>query len=608
MFQINPRTVSPIGPPQEAAPTTESAPIATPFAQVARVSGATGADLAARFGALFGSAPPAFAFYADQGGNSGGATKQSTVAGALTGGAHPPTLRAGSSGPAVRALQHQLNQWRAEQWPKQAPIAENGRFDSKTKQAVADFQKANGIQTGRRQLDLTPNGIADVRVQNRLRLENDPAFTRLDADDKELARAIVTSAHLDGARSEPMFTLLASPSFAGIGESARHAMLETLAYHELHPEPAALTDAALVTEYTRLAGDPAFQKLTPSIQATVVSRLTHIARPMVSVAGLDMPALIRTGIENLKRVSTSPEFGKLPADDQRLVLKALQHEFDDTGVAKAVGSLLRSPRFEALSAEQKTAVLSQVANYPDDRAIGNLERLLAKAWFQGQSLDDQQRSLKAVADLSQHNRGDRDVIDNTLDKLLAAGSDLKLQWGTLSPSTVFGEGNSLTRTLTLSVSRVPAGNQPVPDNWDGRHLVLHTIAHEVSHIVNRDVTRSSSFQHFEIEYRAWAVGFKAEFGHWPTNKEAMERVAHELTAKRGGYEDIKNATGHYHEAMAIFGFLEQLTGLQVNGGNLEDVLKSNPDHWRNWSRYPDDQGKKQSDRPAPLADGNLDNR
>ena len=42
----------------------------------------------------------------------------------------------------------------------------------------------------------------------------------------------------------------------------------------------------------------------------------------------------------------------------------------------------------------------------------------------------------------------------------------------------------------------------------------------------------------EIEYRAWSVGFNAEYGHWPTNKgEAMERVRHELPAQDGGYQD-----------------------------------------------------------------------
>ena len=65
----------------------------------------------------------------------------------------------------MRALQQELNKWRAEQWPKQAPIAENGRYTAETKKAVEEFQRANGLQTGSStKLELTPNGIADTRV------------------------------------------------------------------------------------------------------------------------------------------------------------------------------------------------------------------------------------------------------------------------------------------------------------------------------------------------------------------------------------------------------------------------------------------------------------
>jgi len=45
---------------------------------------------------------------------------------------------------------------------------------------------------------------------------------------------------------------------------------------------------------------------------------------------------------------------------------------------------------------------------------------------------------------------------------------------------------------------------------------------------------------------------------------------------------------------------------EIIAGNIDDILKSNPDNWVNWSRDPDERGTKQSDRPAPLADG--DNR
>jgi hypothetical protein len=406
----------------------------------------------------------------------------------------------------------------------------------------------------------------------------------------------------------PLLTLLADPSFQKTGDPAKYRMLEALANRpaDLESKELGRPDTELVAQYTKLAARPEFQKLDPSIQARVVNQLTNAARPLAAVPGTDPERLFQTEVDNLTRLATSASFGKLAPDDQHLVLRAAAHDPSDTKRSSAIRSLLSDPDFGSLKPEEKTAVLSQVANYPDDRAINNIDRMLAKDWFRDQDLDNKQRSLKTIADLSSH-QGDRTIIDNTLERLLGENSDIKLKWAELKPDRTFGEGDASTRTITLNPKYVPEGNGRVPDNDDGKHLVLHTVAHEVNHILNNDVPRPSSFQHFEIEYRAWAVGFKAEHGHWPTNKEAMERVRHELTAKDGGYQDIKGAIGKFHDGMAIIRFLEQITGRPVNAGNIDDILKSNPDTWANRSRDPDERGMKQSDRLAPLADGNIDN-
>ena len=561
--------------------------------------------------ALFGGLPQSQFFYADANGAGGTGTpgvRHGQASSGSIGGRNPPVLQLVSSGPAVRSLQQELNKWRAEQWPKQKPIAEDGRFTQETKSAVEDFQKANQIQTGTLKLDLTPNGIADVRVQNRLRLENDPAFQKLGPDSKDMARRVLILADRDGAFSVPLLTLLADPSFQKTGDPAKYRMLEALANRPADPESKELwqPNTELVAQYSKLAGRPEFQKLDPSIQAAVINQVTVAARPIVALPSIDPKKTFQTEIDNLTRLATSASFGKLAPDDQRLALRAASHAPFDNKLGSAIRSLLSDPDFGSLKPEEKTAVLSQVANYPDDRAINNINRMLAKDWFRDQDLDNKQRSLKTIADLSSH-QGDRTIIDNTLERLLSENSDIKLKWAKLTPDRTFGEGDASTRTITLNPKYVPQGNDRVPDNDDGKHLVLHTVAHEVNHILNNDVVRPSSFQHFEIEYRAWAVGFKAEHGHWPTNREAMERVRHELTAQDGGYKDIKGAIGKFHDGMAIIRFLEQVTGRPVNAGNIDDILESNPDNWVNWSRDPGERGMKQSDRLAPLADGNIDN-
>lgn len=612
MIEISNRPIGPGGlPSNEVAETTEPGQAAETAQPDPWVAAHADADPVAKFNALFG-APQVLSFYGDKNGASGGGTKTA----AQIGGPNPPALKPGSRGPEVRVLQQELNKWRAEQWPKQPPIAENGRFTAETKKAVEEFQAANRIQTGNgRTLDLRPNGIADVRVQNRLRLENDPAFAKLDSFSKQFARDIVIDADRNGAKSEPLFTLLKDPSFVKIGQQAQYRMLESLGHEPHDPVPGRLSDAARVKEYTKLAALPEFQKLDARTQALVVTLVSNAASPGVAYAGIDMSLRVRAGIDNVTKLATSPEFARLPPDDQRLALRTLAFEPGDKRLLGAIGSMLRSPEFDRLKPEEKTAVLSQMDHYSDVRSIANMERMLAKDWFKAQDLDDKQRSLKTIAYLSWHHRGDQTVIDNTIDKLVGDDSDFKLKWADLSRNTAhgdketntFGEADADTRTLTLSSVKVPYGNGPVPENRDGKHLVLHTVAHEVNHLVNNDRPRHGTFQHFEIEFRAWAVGFKAEHGHYPTNAEAMGRVRQLLTDKDGPYADIKKAGGKYHDAMEIFSFVQRMTGRSVTAGNLEDVLDSKPETWINRSRDPDEYGKKQADRLAPLADGNRDN-
>src|SRR5262245_56684303 len=171
----------------------------------------------------------------------------------------------------------------------------------------------------------------------------------------------------------------------------------------------------------------------------------------------DTPQRIRSEIDNLVKIATEPKLSKLPVEEQRMLLQAFDSAADRTKFADALKSLLRSPNFDILVPDAKTAVVNQIKNYPDDRSVRNIERMLAKDWLRGQALEDKQRSLKTIAYLSQHDKGSREVIDNTLDRLLAPGSDLKLRWadledadgwGTDENTITYGEGDAKTRVLT----------------------------------------------------------------------------------------------------------------------------------------------------------------
>ena len=163
--------------------------------------------------------------------------------------------------------------------------------------------------------------------------------------------------------------------------------------------------------------------------------------------GTDPERLFQTEVDNLTRLATSASFAKLAPDDQRLALRAAAHDPSDTKLGSAIRSLLSDPDFGSLKPEEKTAVLRQVANHPDDRAINNINRMLAKDWFRDQDLDNKQRSLKTIADLSSH-QGDRTIIDNTLERLLCENS--------------ISSSNGRSSLLTESTARATRARVPSP--------------------------------------------------------------------------------------------------------------------------------------------------
>ncbi|HEY0682027.1 MAG TPA: hypothetical protein VGD45_06835 [Steroidobacter sp.] len=267
-------------------------------------------------------------------------------------------------------------------------------------------------------------------------------------------------------------------------------------------------------------------------------------------AGQRTAALTRIAIEN------SPEFRALPQSDRDLVTRALTNG-SDSRVPESIRSLLEDGQFAELSTEQKTAVLSQVANYPDSRSIANLERLIQKDWFQDFGIEDQQRALKLVAFLSQYNGGDATVIANTLDKFLAADAPYTMDFE--APNGTFG--TALDDEFHLFRGFVDAGNGPLDTtNDDTMHLVTHTFAHEVNHLVNGD-TVSETFEYFNAEYRGFYVGFRAEHGRDPTVDEVLDRVRFMLTATDGAYENIAQALQNGGtESEQIIAFMERLLG------------------------------------------------
>ena len=268
----------------------------------------------------------------------------------------------------------------------------------------------------------------------------------------------------------------------------------------------------------------------------------------------------------------------------------------DPAYARSFKKLLDDPAFKRLPDAVKTAVTSQAGNYPDAHTVGNLERLLHKDWFQTQQLDDMQRSLKTIARFSHNPQGNRQVIDNTLDKLLAPDSTFKLEWKSLKSKggTLYGEADD--DVLTLNRDLVNAGNDKMIENSRSNHLALNTVAHEVNHLVNDDKV-ADTFDYFNAEYRAWVVGFQAEHNRLPTNAEAMGRIRTQFN--HDPYkESTDGALRNPAEAQKLFDFVKSVTGLDVNAHNVRHIVNdTDPDKdWKTFGVW-----------EAPTGVGNLDN-
>ena len=289
----------------------------------------------------------------------------------------------------------------------------------------------------------------------------------------------------------------------------------------------------------------------------------------------------------------------LSAGDHKLVMAGFKASKGDPAYATNLKQLIDDPKFKALNGDAKTAVLSQAKNYPDAGAVKNMDRMLQKDWFNNQSLEDKQRSLKVIGRVSSYSGGDQTIYQNTLDKFIGTASKYKLDWQSLhaDAGTTFGEADESNNALILNKDLVSAGNDKMVENGNTNHMTLNTLPHEVNHLLNGDKVENN-FKYFQAEYRAWYVGFKAEHGRAPTNQEAMQqRIRWQLDPDSFYGKAAKEALKDPDEAKKFFEFLGKMTGKTVDASNWKDVVASDPTKW------PDH--KNSADAPAP--EGNIDN-
>lgn len=381
--------------------------------------------------------------------------------------------------------------------------------------------------------------------------------------DRKLVGDAFKASHTDPAYVAALSKLVVDPKFANASTQAKKEWLD---------------------KFDSLSKSPELKSLSPEEKSIVIQALTSDPPPAADKISKTLDVL--TSAKDLS-----------PAD-RKLFINGLNAAGGDPAYAANLKKLIEDPKFKSLKAAEKTAVLSQTRNYADAQAVANIDRLLQKNWFRAESLDDKQRSLKTIARLSQYPTGDRQVINNTLDKLLGSSSSIKVEWkkypDSVKHGTTYGEADG--NVLYLNKGKVPANNDKLVEDDNTNHLSLNTTVHEMNHHVNNDKV-SSTFHYFEAEYRAWYVGFKAEHGRVPTNEEAMDqRISWQLNPDSDYGKYAAAALKNPKEAQKFFDFLGSITGMKVDAKNWKAVVKSDPATWP-------DKGHS----PAAAPSGNVDN-
>lgn len=361
----------------------------------------------------------------------------------------------------------------------------------------------------------------------------DPRLGAQPQPDEAAAQAPVAGANAEAEAPSLAEALFDAPEYAALPEDAQALVNDAARGGE--------ADESVLADLHALLRDPSFQLLDPA----------QLGATLADVA-----------------LQQSPEFQALPAGDQRLIVEALAaREPGDTGLPAAIRSLISSPQFQSgtdFTAAERTAILSQVRNYPDTRVVENLEALVGKQWFRDFGLGDTQRAAKTVAFLSQHDAGDQEIIANTLALFLAPDAPYRFDF---SEDGAYGSVPFSPQDLfRINPHYISANNNPVDTSARSveageLRVIGHTFVHEVNHMQNwdRSLSLNSSYG-FHEEYRAYWVGVKAQHGGEPSVADVIDRVA--VFVNRGpGYSHLAEllAAGG-RDAHEIAGYLNTILG------------------------------------------------
>ncbi|MBL8956758.1 MAG: hypothetical protein JNK82_38650 [Myxococcaceae bacterium] len=335
-------------------------------------------------------------------------------------------------------------------------------------------------------------------------------------------------------------------------------------------------------ELTKLEASPEFQRLDPSVRQQVLSSLHD---------GGVTPNKVATA----KALISAPGFKSMAPENQKLALETLAKTGFNRFIGKSLERLVNAPSFNQAQKVDQTAMLSQAKNYPNTASIGNIERLSGKLWFASQSHEDKARTLKTIAYMSDPSRGDRTIINNTLEKILGPDAKFDIQWVDHQGRKAGHAVDSDTMQLDYSYA--------TPDNGPGVQSKLdwvgnRTVPHEVNHLLS-NYKVESSYKFVEDEYRGWYVGVQAQLGRPPTKAEAAAYFKNAyIDDMLGIYGGTASGVRHGKEAGKMFDLISKAIGVPVT---------DNETFYTSLTEY-SKKGTGVRNEAAPPPPGNIDNR
>lgn len=258
------------------------------------------------------------------------------------------------------------------------------------------------------------------------------------------------------------------------------------------------------------------------------------AKAAVSNDGFDVE--INTGDDSTGEIPCKladlkqwPAFKALSSADQSKVLSVVTAGKGSPAVVVALGHLVTNKDFLDSSDSTRATLLTQCKYYPDATSIDNLGRLAGVSWFKDMDAADMQRAAKSIGYISKHGQTtpgseQNTIITNTLDRLLSGEVRMDFHEFDDDPGYItYGHSHTWEKCISINNALVPDGDSKFPEGKaDARHAVLSTLPHEISHAVNDD-KNTDTYKYFQAEYRAWFVGYIAEYGKHPTRQEAYDR-------------------------------------------------------------------------------------